>query len=909
MELTKPVNDFVVDEAAYEKFKAIILEAKSLEKVEVFRKPTRASGLSEKDARMHLQFANDTFECEEWFEAERLYHELNELKVGPKSIASKLSLCLTLTERCDDAFPLAKKAIVETPLDANAYISLALLKNEVGCYLESERLLQLAELTSNPNADLITQTRNCNIVDAEIRKREAAAFRHLIKFNPDFIETYKAINEADDKDPILHLLIRAKENPDCLEEMARSNPEFRCALAGNWALPEAFAPRRFDDQSTRQFAQPDCPIHTVNSSVFLAILKYLCIDELIALRRTCRYLEYLGLFPKNYKLMLTNMGVGPPDLPDRRGNDDHSYHDAVNSVLSIRVFFPLYLEVSKSNFEKEATRKLYSEKIGDFFTNARFLYSYYGPLSCAYWRLLSSCCEDWSPEYDFAKYLALRSDTWEVLECAFFNPTEYYLESFPSLVGLFLSLVVLGKAKGPFPASMVNRFWSMLESGVHKETCAALAVCCNASRLSEMNLTTVCEQIYSIRDEPDDDVRSTRFFLDGIWQGVQGYKSYLFKDLREECIMNLKFPSIVVGQVMGTEPTAFEMIGTGIDSFGEFELEDPIFDSWNLTITFTKVYRQTNQYHTPIKHYYVGVMYASGIGGYFGTTPDPDEDLESFIGFFFYGRPLACAETATGFLPFFRTTRHTATMSWDDLVPFISTRAEENAQLKRTLLLVHSGPATNLQFYELPGYVEASKFFDTARKSNFCLHIASIPSTTISTLMELVQRYESVTPGHFDIKMEKFPADSNKKWDLRCELLKIGWSLYQSVVFQILECDLTSLHQIGKTLEQFNFDPTKPEVKNAIEQFALISHSSRRKLSARLVYHIIQGLDKYHQSVPDDAAPDSVLSAADYIVRRSNRERKTSTTLIASAVAASALVLVGTVFVARYFLKQKSTKH
>lgn len=66
---------FVVDEAAYQRYKSIIEAAKAQKKAEIFRKPTRASGVLEKDARVSLQAADEAFECQEWSDAMQIYED------------------------------------------------------------------------------------------------------------------------------------------------------------------------------------------------------------------------------------------------------------------------------------------------------------------------------------------------------------------------------------------------------------------------------------------------------------------------------------------------------------------------------------------------------------------------------------------------------------------------------------------------------------------------------------------------------------------------------------------------------------------------------------------------------------------------------------------------------------------
>ena len=167
--LLQEVSGYSVDQAEYERLKAIIEAAKAEKKVEVFRKPTRASGVLEKDVRASFEAAEESMECSEWFHAARIYYQLHEMKLGPKSIASKLSACLLLSGDILTSFALSKQSIIDTPLDSYAYITMAIIKSRVRHLVDSENLLKLAEFASNPNAQLISTTRQENTTYAQIR--------------------------------------------------------------------------------------------------------------------------------------------------------------------------------------------------------------------------------------------------------------------------------------------------------------------------------------------------------------------------------------------------------------------------------------------------------------------------------------------------------------------------------------------------------------------------------------------------------------------------------------------------------------------------------------------------------------------------------------------------------------------
>lgn len=148
---------YVVDEVEYERLKSIIEAAKKEETIEVFRLP-EPSEVSEEVARSRLCTADESFESQEWVAAMKWYQAYHDLEWGPKSVSSKLSLCL-LQNGCDlIAFDLAKQAIIDSPLDSSAYLVIASIKSRLAirsASIECGRLLQLAELTLNPNPHLI----------------------------------------------------------------------------------------------------------------------------------------------------------------------------------------------------------------------------------------------------------------------------------------------------------------------------------------------------------------------------------------------------------------------------------------------------------------------------------------------------------------------------------------------------------------------------------------------------------------------------------------------------------------------------------------------------------------------------------------------------------------------------------
>lgn len=165
---TKEMDDFTIGESDYQRYKAIIEAAKAEKSVEVFRIPKSPSGCSETEARAFLQAGNDSMECSDWDDAMAFYDQLNDQNLGPKSIVSKLSLCKLLLGDPITAFDLSKQAIIDTPLDSHAYLTMAIIKSRLGHRLDSEKLLKLSEIGLNPNVELITVTREHNQVFEEI---------------------------------------------------------------------------------------------------------------------------------------------------------------------------------------------------------------------------------------------------------------------------------------------------------------------------------------------------------------------------------------------------------------------------------------------------------------------------------------------------------------------------------------------------------------------------------------------------------------------------------------------------------------------------------------------------------------------------------------------------------------------
>ena len=536
--------------------------------------------------------------------------------------------------------------------------------------------------------------------------------------------------------------------------------------------------------------------------------------------------------------------------------------------------------------------------------------------------IIADACANWK-ENILARHLVHDSGVLEALESAFSYPTPTYFEDFSVMVSTLANLVVLGKFTGFIPPSLVNRFWSLLESLAHTEACAALAICYHSSRLAEMNLISVCDTLESIQTNTAAH-RSKYLAIDGIWQGVQGYfHTPVTNHISEECIMNLKFPSIVYGQVMETGQFPFEMIGTGIDSFGEFELEDPMIDNSTLAVTFTKVYRQTNWSQSPIKHVYAGVMYPSGIGGSFALPPNENEHFE--IGFFFYGRPLACANAMAAFSPSLPSMSHTATVTWDDLLPSIAKRAEMNAKHRSALLeRFHLDPNTTEPIYEVPMSDVGTSLVLNMRSANRTLFRARIPSTSLIEMKSFLVDSQSIQPEGSDILIERYRSDNDTKWSVRCQMIQVSNSLYSSAYADILISNMDTLEQLSAILKQFNFDVKNKDVVDALHLISAITQSATpiHQLSPRGISEMIDGLrtgyELYRQAMQQDnsasgVVPESVSNLLSDTVRRregedggyrSKRRGGTSTTLIVSAVAASALVLVGAFFVGRLFTRK-----
>ena len=153
------IYQFSSDNAKLGEYKSIIEALKAKKQHEVFRKPSRASGWREQDARQSLKAADESFACCEWVDAGQVYLTLSEAKVGPISSLARLALCQLFCKNIPAAFECAVQGIKESPLESASYLTIAhinlLLKNfsVVGPWLD------LAELSLRSHPKLITKAR------------------------------------------------------------------------------------------------------------------------------------------------------------------------------------------------------------------------------------------------------------------------------------------------------------------------------------------------------------------------------------------------------------------------------------------------------------------------------------------------------------------------------------------------------------------------------------------------------------------------------------------------------------------------------------------------------------------------------------------------------------------------------
>ena len=174
----KEVFEFSLEDAKFEEYKSKIAALKSENRPEVFRKPSRNSGILEKDARQALKMADEAYACSEWLEAGRVDITLSEAKVGPVSMISRLAICHFFFGDNASSFECGKQAIEACPVESASYLALALVKLRMKQFSESARWLDLAELALRPNLKVIAQARDEIEICAMLRTSKEVGTSH-----------------------------------------------------------------------------------------------------------------------------------------------------------------------------------------------------------------------------------------------------------------------------------------------------------------------------------------------------------------------------------------------------------------------------------------------------------------------------------------------------------------------------------------------------------------------------------------------------------------------------------------------------------------------------------------------------------------------------------------------------------
>ena len=149
----------MLDDAKFAELKATIEAWKSEKRLDVFRKPSQASGLLERDVRQILNVSDEAYACDEWVEAARGYITLFDAQVGPVSIVSRLALCHCLLGDHLESFDYSTQGINDCPAEASSYLAIAFIKLSLRQISDAARWLDLAELGLRSNPRLITEGR------------------------------------------------------------------------------------------------------------------------------------------------------------------------------------------------------------------------------------------------------------------------------------------------------------------------------------------------------------------------------------------------------------------------------------------------------------------------------------------------------------------------------------------------------------------------------------------------------------------------------------------------------------------------------------------------------------------------------------------------------------------------------
>jgi hypothetical protein len=632
---------------------------------------------------------------------------------------------------------------------------------------------------------------------------------------PDWLELFlekDEYTEIDDLAALVESLKRIKENPTELEK-EMDNTDLQQMLWINWMNTREAFPRRFSD--IPKFAQTDCIIHNIDSKIMLNIAKHLTTSEMGKLRRSCKFFDHSGHLPKIYEESYLRTGFGPHP-PTWWGFPHKSWHWG-SSLRNVH-FAKEFLDIMSSRHKPMADLLV---ELRNLYLKYHVFTSLQDAKSADYaWTVINGSFFQMPSHHNAVQITSLETFWFALSNGLRRTMAPAYLEQVPIMTTVYLGAMLFGSI--PDWVDFSPLFYSLWGSAQHTQASASLAVHFGHQRLREMDFQFVS-------DSSDNIFRLTAaklvnaFDLNGIWHGVMHYTTpNLEKTYSEEMAMKLEFPS---PQEDPVEPLPFEMIGVGVDSLGEFEIEDAVIDHALFSVRFTKVYSLPAA-DGVLKHEYTGVLYPFGIGGHFGTAPD--EMGVQQIGTWFIGRPKAYSG---GSLAIGDTLVEEKIGAWDDLVVVIKGKAEENEK-KRSKILSDLGIASSYfdddptrQIYDLPMISDIDTAIFDQREALRYRTLARTESTPISELrLVRSEAQESLKDAEHLFEQEAalfdlifFETDNDEKTALRLQLLTASNALFSVSIDTFFRSNAQLYPQFLETLEKHDYSLSSAEVRAVLK--------------------------------------------------------------------------------------------
>jgi hypothetical protein len=271
------------------------------------------------------------------------------------------------------------------------------------------------------------------------------------------------------------------------------------------------------------------------------------------------------------------------------------------------------------------------------------------------------------------------------------------------------------------------------------------------------------------------------------------------------------------------EALPFEMIGMGVDSIGEFEIEDPSIHYYSeFRVQFTKVYPRSSPKGGDLKHIYYGRLFECGMGGYFGLLSE-EKDGTKFctarIGVWFMGRPKTCSGDCLALEDIADTGKMGA---WSEMLRSIEAKAAANkiavtkkiAEIKVPASFFEKNP--HWEIYQLPIISEADPALDQLRNALVDRVYAETETTSIVILRQRVEEAQASIgaklPVAFEAEHSQFEMDPDEKFQLRLQLLHSSFATVVVASHHAMQKNMHRIPDILETLERRAFDVTDPEV-------------------------------------------------------------------------------------------------